>query len=190
MRGPSNAIVSAALITVLALSGCGGASSSTTNSKAIALVSPAMAGSRAIPIKYTCDGKDVSLPLRWSNVPPATEELALFLFDIEVAGPLAGRRTIATQLTAQWAVVGLKPTLHELPAGRLPPGTVLGRNGSGRQSYSVCPAKGKVENYLFLIYALPSKAALQPGFTDATLFEQASHAALAQGRLFASYKRV
>jgi hypothetical protein len=190
MRGLSSAITSGVLITALALSGCGGSSSSATIPDRIALASPAMARSRAIPIKYTCDGKNISFPLRWSNVPPAAEELALFLIGIEVIGARTSQGSLPVQLRPEWGVVGLKPTLHGLPAGTLPSGTVLGRNARDRQSYSVCPAKGRAENYLFIIYALPSKAAAQPGFTDATLFEQAQHAALARGQLIVSYKRV
>jgi phosphatidylethanolamine-binding protein (PEBP) family uncharacterized protein len=196
MRGLSNAIASAALITALApaLIGCGESSSSGASSGAtpegITLASPAMERSRAIPIKYTCDGQNVSLPLIWSGVPSATRELALFLFSLELTNPRAGQRTVSTRLIAQWAVAGLQPTSHELRAGALPPGAVRGRNESGRRSYSVCPAKGTVENYLFLIYALPTKLSHPHSFTDAELFEQAEHTGLAHGRLFASYKRL
>ena len=44
------------------------------------LTSPAFANGGSIPSVYTrCDGKDVSPPLAWSGIPPATKSLALIV---------------------------------------------------------------------------------------------------------------
>jgi phosphatidylethanolamine-binding protein (PEBP) family uncharacterized protein len=41
------------------------------------LTSAAFAHQGAIPTKYTCEGADVSPPLTWGELPPATKSLAL-----------------------------------------------------------------------------------------------------------------
>jgi phosphatidylethanolamine-binding protein (PEBP) family uncharacterized protein len=48
---------------------------------ALALESSVFEYSRAIPSRYTCDGDDVSPPLRWANVPEEARSLALLVDD-------------------------------------------------------------------------------------------------------------
>ena len=148
-----------------------------------------MEGSQKIPAKYTCDGGNISLPLVWSAVPPATKEIVLILFNVKLINPYPGQSTVEARLTDEWGVAGLKPTQRELPAGQLPPGVTLGRWPEGQRKYSVCPPRGKAQNYVFLLYALGSKLSLQPDFTDATLLEQARRSELARGELVTSYQR-
>src|SRR6476646_3353133 len=47
----------------------------------IRLQSPAFPGGGTIPVLHTCDGKDVSPPLAWSDVPEAARSLALICED-------------------------------------------------------------------------------------------------------------
>jgi phosphatidylethanolamine-binding protein (PEBP) family uncharacterized protein len=48
---------------------------------ALALESSVFEYSHAIPSRYTCDGDDVSPPLRWANVPEEARSLALLVDD-------------------------------------------------------------------------------------------------------------
>jgi phosphatidylethanolamine-binding protein (PEBP) family uncharacterized protein len=88
-----------------------------------------------------------------------------------------------------WAVTGLSPSLRELAAGRLPRGAIVGRSQSGGSRYSICPAKGSKESYLFALFALPHRLANAPGFSDQALFQRLGKERSPYGQLLASYKR-
>ncbi len=191
MRRLSNAITGVALISALALSGCGSSdSSSTANSREIAFGSPVLEGRQKIPAKYTCDGKDIALPLEWGSVPNETKELVIFLFGLKLINPGAGQKQVQAKLNVQWSVAGLNPGLKELPAGRLPHGALVGSNQRGGRRYSVCPAKGQAENYLFRIYALSQNLSLKHGISSKRLLEQIETSTLGYGEFIAGYKRV
>lgn len=58
----------------------------------------------AIPSKYTCDGKDVSPPLAWSEVPPETKSLALIVEDPDAPDPAAPKMT-----WVRWVLYNVPP---------------------------------------------------------------------------------
>jgi phosphatidylethanolamine-binding protein (PEBP) family uncharacterized protein len=127
--------------------------------------------------QYTCRGADSSPPLRWSSVPSNTSELALLVMN---TAPVNG------QLYFDWAVAHIAPSAKELNAGRLPAGTVVGLNSSGKAAYSLCPAGSKPETYLFLLYALPKGLSPKPNFDAATFRQEAMRDARHTGLLAAS----
>jgi Raf kinase inhibitor-like YbhB/YbcL family protein len=53
---------------------------------AFALESSAFQNAQAIPSRYSCEGADVSPPLRWMNVPEGTRSLALVVDDPDAPG--------------------------------------------------------------------------------------------------------
>jgi phosphatidylethanolamine-binding protein (PEBP) family uncharacterized protein len=145
--------------------------------------SPAFGEGTAIAPRYTCDGADVSPPLRWSTPPSGTVELALFISDFEGTAPGGGE-------LISWAVAGLQPTLTGIGAGRLPAGAIVGRNSFGRARYTVCPPKGSpLQHYVVALYALQHPLGAQPGFSANALAETASHKAEYSGLTGFSYKR-
>jgi phosphatidylethanolamine-binding protein (PEBP) family uncharacterized protein len=126
----------------------------------MALQSPSLApasteGPAMLPATYTCEGKDDWPALAWQGVPVGTAELVLFVMNVQ---PVEGK------LFFGWALAGLEPNQKGLEAGRLPKGTVVGRNGFGKAGYSICPAVGSGETYLFALYALPRSLKPQAGF--------------------------
>ena len=54
----------------------------------IALTSPAIPNGGAIPARYTCDGKGISPPLRWSAPPAGTKSFRLTVTDPDAPGGL------------------------------------------------------------------------------------------------------
>jgi phosphatidylethanolamine-binding protein (PEBP) family uncharacterized protein len=173
-----NATVGTALVLGLAAAGCGGSGSESSSTQTahssrtatvppasqehsltshVSLSSPAFRTNDPIPVRYTCDGADLSPPLSWKGVPPGTTELALFVADPEETARGGGPSTF-------WAVTGLRTTLHGLAAGRLPAGAIVGRNSLGQRRYSICPAKGRTHNYLIALYTLPHPIPVKPGF--------------------------
>jgi Raf kinase inhibitor-like YbhB/YbcL family protein len=104
------------------------------------LTSPAFRSGRMIPRRYTCDGADVSPPLRWSNPPADTRSLAILVIDLDAHG------------FRHWLGWGLPPARRALATGQHPPHQ--GINGFGRRGYGgPCPPTGR-HRYQFSLYAL------------------------------------
>jgi phosphatidylethanolamine-binding protein (PEBP) family uncharacterized protein len=149
----------------------------------IILSSPAIkqvrnASTPTLDRQYTCRGADHSPPLRWTGIPAGTKELALFAISTH---PVKGK------LFFDWAIAGLNPGLKGLDSASVPAGAVLGRNGTGRVAYSICPASGKRESYVFALYALPQSLGPQAGFDPAALRRQAIALARHTGLLVGTY---
>lgn len=169
----------------LALGGCGEPSSTTTSSTSsrtihIAFASPAVHHD-ALPALYTCDGRDISPPVVWGQVPATVEELAVFAVELPSGSSVA------------WAMAGVAPALHRLGAGEVPRGAYLLQTNSGRKQYSICPPRGREAGYAFAILALPPGVRATPRITGAALLHNLidvpGHHAPAGGGFAAGYKR-
>ncbi|HOB58880.1 MAG TPA: YbhB/YbcL family Raf kinase inhibitor-like protein [Methanoregulaceae archaeon] len=77
----------------------------------LVLTSDAFPANGTIPIRYTCDGEELSPPLSWSNVPEGTRSFALILDDPDAP--------IGTY--THWVLYNIPGEMRELPAG-IPPG--------------------------------------------------------------------
>jgi phosphatidylethanolamine-binding protein (PEBP) family uncharacterized protein len=143
-----------------------------------AFASGAAGAAPPLPARYTCDGADLSPAVNWSNVPRGTKELALFIAHSVQKGTN----------TTNWAVVGLKPTLTGIAAGKLPAGAIVGRNGSGKLGYSICPAKGSSTLFGVALYALPHHVAVKQGFNGVVLLNKFENEP-AMAETFLSYRR-
>ncbi len=146
------------------------------------LSSPAFKAGSAIPVRYTCDGANVSPPLQWGAIPKDTTELVLFVVNFNghsaSGGPLIS-----------WAVAGLQPTLKGLAAGALPAGAIVGRNSLGQSRYSICPPKGHTERYIVSLFALQHPVSASPGFDASAVHETIVHTAEHNGLTIFSYNR-
>ncbi|HEU4685309.1 MAG TPA: YbhB/YbcL family Raf kinase inhibitor-like protein [Nitrospira sp.] len=120
-----------------------------------------------IPALYTCEGKDVSPPLAWSDVPAGAKSLALIVEDPDAPDPAAPKMT-----WVHWVLYNLPPDSSGLSEGikTLPAGTKEGVNSWKRTGYGgPCPPIGR-HRYFHKLYALdvmlpdlrqPTKAALE-----------------------------
>ena len=120
---------------------------------ALKLTSSAFSNGSKIPTRYTCDGKDLSPPLEWSDVPPAAKSLALIVDDPDAPDPDAPKMT-----WVHWLVYNLPAATTHLPealtTADLPEGTKVGLNDWKRTSYGgPCPPIGQ-HRYIFKLYAL------------------------------------
>lgn len=129
----------------------------------ITLTSPVTASGSPLPATYTCDGKNLSPPLDWADVPVGTTELVLFLMNVQ---------PVEEQIFFDWAVAGLDPAAGGVPAGRLPSSAILGKNSFGQSGYSVCPPQGQGETYMFVLYALLKALSPKQGFDPLSLREE------------------
>jgi Raf kinase inhibitor-like YbhB/YbcL family protein len=115
----------------------------------IKITSPAFEEGGLIPKKYTCDGNNVSPPLKWDFVPRGTESIAIIYED-----PDAPSGT-----WMHWILFNLPAECRELAENlpddeTLPDGTRQGINDFGSIGYSgPCPPWG-IHRYFFKIFAL------------------------------------
>jgi len=117
--------------------------------------------------------------LNWKGVPSDAAELVLFVMNLH---PVEGK------LFFDWAVAGLEPGLEGIEAGKLPEGSVVGRNSFGKSGYAICPS-GPGEVYVFALYALPKKLSPHGGFDPSELRKAVLGEAGNVGILAASYTR-
>ena len=147
-------------------------------SMSITVSSTAFADGADIPRRYTCDGANVSPPLRFAGVPSGTRELALLVEDPDAPGGTF----------VHWVAWGIDPATPELAEGGTPPGT--GVNGFGRRGYGgPCPPRGAPHRYVFTVLALSHPVTLSPAASANDLRKAAAGIVLAEGRLTGRYAR-
>jgi hypothetical protein len=151
----------------------------------IQITSSAFAEGQPIPDKYTCQGKDISPPLHWTNTPPNTKSLALVADD-----PDAPMGT-----WVHWVLYDLPPAttqlLEDTPRTQsLSDGARQGLNDFRRWGYGgPCPPPGKPHRYYFKLYALDIVLGLKPGATKKDVERAMEKHILGQGQLMGTYKR-
>lgn len=150
----------------------------------IEVTSPAFEEGGMIPAKYTCDGQDISPPLRWGAVPEGAKSIALIADD-----PDAPSGTFV-----HWVLYGLPADATELPEHvpaekRLSSGAGQGVNDFGRIGYGgPCPPSG-THRYFFKVYALDAEPKLSPGERKARLLAAMEGHIIGQGQLMGRYSR-
>lgn len=117
------------------------------------ITSTAFADQSPIPALYTCESRDISPPLHWSDLPEGTRSLALIVDDPDAPDPAAPRMT-----WVHWVVYNLPPSPAGLPeratSRDLPQGAREGLNDWKRQGYGgPCPPIGR-HRYFHRLYAL------------------------------------
>ena len=147
------------------------------------ITSTAFVEGESIPVKYTCDGEDVSPPLRIGGIPEGTRSLAIIADD-----PDAPRGT-----WVHWVVHGIPPDTTDLPedyAADLPGGARHGTNDFNDRGYGgPCPPPGSAHRYFFKVYALDKDVNLKAGATKADLLREMEGSILGSGQLMGTYQR-
>jgi Raf kinase inhibitor-like YbhB/YbcL family protein len=151
----------------------------------IQLTSPAFAEGSAIPAKYTCDGQDVSPPLKWSGAPQSAKSLALICDDPDAPGGT----------WVHWVLYNILATIEELSEDVPTTDNVLGGARQGVNDFrrvgygGPCPPRGNPHRYFFKLYALDTELTLKPKATKKDVVEAMRDHVLAEGQLMGTYKR-
>lgn len=151
---------------------------------AIKLTSEAFADNGMMPPKYTCDGDNVSPPLKWEGVPEKAKMLALIADD-----PDAPNGT-----WTHWLLFNLSASAKELPENIPPenqPASVAthGTNDFKKLGYGgPCPPSG-THRYFFKLYALDVELKLDAGATKDELLKAMEGHVLAEGQLVGKYEK-
>lgn len=149
------------------------------------ITSAAFEEGKSIPAKYTCDGKDVSPPLRWTGVPSAAKTLALTVDDPDA--PVGD--------WFHWIVYNLPVSTAELPEAlpkfeSLPKGGKQGMNDFKRVGYGgPCPPAGKAHRYFFKLYALDVQLNLPSKITGKEFLDALTNHIVSQAGLMGTYQR-
>ncbi len=157
----------------------------------IKLESPAVKAGERIPKDYTADGKDVSLPLKWSGAPEGVKEFALIFDDPDAPTP---------KPWVHWVLYNIPSAAGELPEGlsadevlKQPApleGATHGLNGWRKPgNRGPAPPPGKDHHYTYTLYALDADLDLKPGLTKDQLLEAMKDHVLATGQFVAIYSR-
>jgi hypothetical protein len=146
------------LVVGLVLGACG--SSGSQAPQTITVRSPAFPPGRTIPTLYTCGGRDISPPLRWSRIPDGATEVMLTMTDRDSPG--SG--------FIHWQLSGLSPQSTALAAGEAPVIGIAGTNSYGTTGYrGPCPPRGdKPHHYVIAVTALGDGRALAAGSLTGT----------------------
>jgi len=139
-----------------------------------------------IPLRNTCDGKNISPPLKWSGIPESTRSLVLICDD-----PDAPAGT-----WVHWVLYDLPPTVSELAEAVSQSGTPAQAGTQGVNDFKglgyggPCPPPGMPHRYFFKLYALDEKLNLKPGATKNEVVNAMKGHTLAEGQLMGSYKKI
>ena len=146
------------------------------------LSSTAFADGERVPTRHTCDGANVAPDLAWSDLPSATESLALCCVDPDAP---SGAFT-------HWMIWDLDPSLGGLPEGHVPPEARQGQNGFGAAAYGgPCPPPGHgVHHYHFQLSALRQPLDLDEGASPESFNGAVSDHEIDRVELVGLYERV
>lgn len=149
------------------------------------LTSSAFETESSIPQQFSCEGRNMSPELSWSNAPAGTKSFALIMHDPDA--PKEGGYT-------HWLVYNIPAGVNHLPENipnqdKLNGGGFQGKNDSGKYGYTgPCPPSG-THRYYFRLYALDSELDSRAG-ADKASFEKAIEGhVLAKAELLGRFRR-
>jgi len=150
------------------------------------LFSPAFGNGDYIPVKYTCDGEDISPPLLFLDPPEETQSFAILVEDPDA--PVG--------VFTHWIIYDIPGAFEGLPED-IPPvpeleyGIRQGINDFKRIGYGgPCPPPGKIHRYFFILFALDiPKTGLPPGALKGAFLEAIDGHVIAQDELVGLYGR-
>jgi hypothetical protein len=163
------------LLIVSTYSGCVEEKQKTSENMRIS--SPAFEDGEYLPVKYTCDGLDISPPLNFSNIPRDAKSLALIVEDPDAPGGVF----------VHWLVWNILPNTTGFSEGEnitFPQGI----NDFGMKRYKgPCPPSGSIHRYFFRLYALDTLLDLSEGATKKQLEAAMSGHILDEAELIGRY---
>ncbi|NNM59652.1 MAG: YbhB/YbcL family Raf kinase inhibitor-like protein [Legionellales bacterium] len=151
----------------------------TSTANALTLTSSAFEAGSAIPALYTCQGKDISPPLSWSDAPANTEAYALVVRDPDSKN----------KNWIHWVMYNLPLDATSVPAAYQAKmaGALVGKNSWDKSIYQgPCPTSG-THHYRFELYALDQALYVDPGLTADQLNQAMSGHILGMASLIGLY---
>ena len=138
-----------------------------------------------IPLRYTCEGENVSPYLTWMGVPDGTVSFTLIVEDPDA--PVG--------VFTHWILFNIPSSTGELMEGtgnQIQPGNgaLHGKNDMNKNMYGgPCPPPGKPHRYRFTLYALDITLDLTEGISKKQALEAMEGHVLARNTLTGTYER-
>lgn len=145
------------------------------------LTSSAFKHNGKIPSKYTCEGENVSPPLKIDDAPLDVKSFVLIMDDPDAVKP-------AGKIWVHWVVFNIPGETEEIAEGEEPKG-VQGEGTSGDLGYQgPCPPDGE-HRYFFRLYALDEELPLKEGATKVEIEDAMEGHILEEAELVGKYKK-
>ena len=150
---------------------------------AFKITSPAFANGGAIPSDFSCDGRDVSPALSWTEPPTGTQSFALIMDD-----PDAPMGT-----WVHWVIFNIPASTRDLTEGtptdpQLSDRSLQGKTSAGSTGYhGPCPPSG-THRYFFKLYALDTVLSLSTKADKKDLLAAMEGHILANAELMGTFK--
>lgn len=146
--------------------------------------SPAFDAGGSLPVRFTCEGENVSPPLDWDVPPEGTRSLALLMDDPDAPGE---------QPFSHWVMYNLPIDYRGLPENFQPGADFVGergRNSLGKTHYEgPCPPMGETHRYFFRLYAINRQLDLGEGATRAQVLDAVRDHILEETELSMTFRR-
>lgn len=141
--------------------------------------SPAFGDGEGIPVKYTCEGSNVSPPLVFAGIPLGAKSLALIVDDPDAP--------VGTWV--HWVLWNIPPDTGGMAENSVPKGAVQGLNDWKQNRWGgPCPPSG-IHRYFFRLYALDIVPDLMESANKAGLERAIEGHILARGEFCGTYRR-
>jgi len=150
------------------------------------LKSTAFAQGEPIPVKYSCDGEDISPPLAWGRPPAGTQSQVLIMDDPD-APVGTWDHWIVFNIAAN--TYGLEEGLPITGINQIPGWISVAKNSWGRNDYGgPCPPGG-THRYFFKLYALGTTLNLDENADKKQVQSAMEGHILAETELMGTYSR-
>jgi Raf kinase inhibitor-like YbhB/YbcL family protein len=149
---------------------------------AFEIASPAFKNGESIPSDFSCDGRDVSPALAWTEPPSRTQSLALIMDDPDA--PIG--------IWIHWVIFNIPASTRDLKEGtptdpQLSDGSLQGKTSAGSSGYhGPCPPSG-THRYFFKLYALDTMLSLTANADKKELLAAMEGHILANAELMGTY---
>jgi len=170
---------------MVAMSLAGQINATSENTMNFHITSTAFSEGQPIPQEFTCQGSDLSPPLKWTGAPSNARSFALVADDPDAP---VGTWVHWVLYNLPAASTDLAENTQKLAA--LPGGAKQGVNDFHQPGYGgPCPPPGKPHRYFFKLYALDTLLDLKPGATKKDVERAMENHILGQAQLMGTYQR-
>jgi len=185
------AIPLAALVSLTPLYASAQARPATADVPTFIVESPTLRTGEMMPRTYAPDGRNLSPPLTWRNLPNGTRQLAIICQDFGAGNPPPWVHWIVYNIPA--SAQGLPENIPFDPDDPMPAGlegVAQGNNGWGLPLYrGPAPPGQTVHHYDFAVFALDEELDLPSGLSRDELLEAITGHVIGRGDLVALYRR-
>ena len=140
------------------------------------LTSSAFENGGTIPQKYGYKNKNLSIPLKISEIPEGTKSLALIMDDPDAMGAVG-------KVWVHWVLWNISPKTKEIIENSIPENSIEGKTDFDEIGYGGPAPPDKEHTYIFKLYALDNTLNLKQGSTKLKVEESMKKHILSETRL-------